>query len=130
VPQRTDVTLAEIEEVWPAALQTIEADYALLAAALGNARAVDLTDGALTVAFAPDDTFNRRMAAENPDHRRALGEALLALTGARLRLLYELRDIGAPQAPPELAGDELVARIVQEFDAEEIVPEPEPQGPA
>ncbi len=130
VPQRTDVTLAEIEEVWPAALQTIEADYALLAAALGNARAVDLTDGALTVAFAPDDTFNRRMAAENPDHRRALGEALLALTGARLRLVYELRDIGEPQAPPELAGDELVARIVQEFDAEEIVPEPEPQGPA
>ncbi len=44
--------------------------------------------------------------------------------------LYELRDIGEPQAPPELAGDELVARIVQEFDAEEIVPEPEPQGPA
>ncbi len=70
------------------------------------------------------------MAAENQEHRRALGEALLALTGARLRLAYELRDLGEPERPPELAGDELVARIVQEFDAEEIVPEPEPQGPA
>lgn len=130
VPARTDVTLAEIHEVWPAALETIGADYALLAAALGNARAVELRDGTLTLAFARDDTFNRRMAAENQDHRRALGEALLALTGARLRLAYELQDLGEPEAPPELAGDELVARIVQEFDAEEIVPEPEPQGPA
>lgn len=130
VPPRTDVTLAEIHDVWPAALETIGADYALLAAALGNARAVDLRDGTLTLAFAHDDTFNRRMAAENQDHRRALGEALLALTGARLRLAYELQDLGEPEPAPELAGDELVARIVQEFDAEEIVPEPEPQGPA
>ena len=38
--------------------------------------------------------------------------------------------LGEAERPPELAGDELVARIVQEFDAEEIVPEPEPQGPA
>ena len=130
VPARTDVTLAEIHDVWPVALETIGADYALLAAALGNARPVELTDGTLILAFAPDDTFNRRMAAENQDHRRALGEALLALTGARLRLAYELRDLGEPEPAPELAGDELVARIVQEFDAEEIVPEPEPQGPA
>jgi len=127
---RTDVTLAEVHEVWPAALETVGADYALLAAALHNARPVELSEGTLTLAFAADDTFNRRMAAENPEHRRALGEALVALTGARLRLVYELRDLGEAERPPELAGDELVARIVQEFDAEEIVPEPEPQGPA
>jgi len=127
---RTDVTLDEVREVWTAALETVGADYALLAAALHNARPVELSEGTLTLAFAADDTFNRRMAAENPEHRRALGEALVALTGARLRLVYELRDLGEPERPPELAGDELVARIVQEFDAEEIVPEPEPQGPA
>jgi DNA polymerase-3 subunit gamma/tau len=131
VPRRLAVTLDEILEVWPAALETVGADYALLAAALGNARPVALDEGLLTLAFAHDDTFNRRMAAENADHRRALGEALLALTGARLRLAYELRDLGAqPEAAPELAGDELVARFVQEFDAEEIVPEPEQRGPA
>jgi len=130
-PARRDVTLDEVLEVWPAALETVGADFALLAAALGNARPVSLADGVLTLAFAHDDTFNRRMAAENADHRRALGEALQALTGARLRLAYELRDLGdEPEPAPELAGDELVARIVQEFDAEEIVPEPEPQGPA
>lgn len=131
VAGRREVTLDELLEVWPAALETVGSDYALLAAALGNARPVALDDGVLTLAFAHDDTFNRRMAAENADHRRALGEALLALTGARLRLAYELRDLGeAPAPPPELAGDELVDRFVQEFDAEEIVPEPEPRGPA
>lgn len=130
-PARRDAALDDVLEVWPAALETVGADYALLAAALGNARPVSLSDGVLTLAFAHDDTFNRRMAAENADHRRALGEALLALTGARLRLAYELRDLGEdPEQAPELAGDELVARIVQEFDAEEIVPEPEPRGPA
>ena len=127
---RTDVTLDEVRDVWDAALETVGADYALLAAALHNARPIELSEGTLTLAFAADDSFNRRMAAENPEHRRALGEALVALTGARLRLVYELRDLGEPEQPPELAGDELVARIVQEFDAEEIVPEPEPQGPA
>ncbi len=129
-PTRTAITLAEVIDVWPAALETVGADYALLAAALMNARPVEISDGTLILAFAADDTFNRRMAAENQEHRRALHEALLALTGAQLRLAYELRDLGEPERPPELAGDELVARIVQEFDAEEIVPEPEPQGPA
>ncbi len=129
-PTRASVTLEEVHEVWPAALETVGADYALLEAALSNARPVEIVDGTLILAFAANDTFNRRMAAENQEHRRSLGEALLALTGARLRLAYEHRDLGEPERPPELAGDELVARIVQEFDAEEIVPEPEPQGPA
>ena len=125
------MTLAEVHEVWPAALETIEADYALLAAALGNARAVDLTDGALVVAFAPDDTL------QPPDGRREPGSPPRARRGAarahRARGCASSTSCATSasrEAPPELAGDELVARFVQEFDAEEIVPEPEPQGPA
>ncbi len=103
-PARTDVTLDEVIGIWPAALETIGTDFSLLAAALSNARPVELEDGALVVAFAPDDTFNRRMAAESADHRRALGEALQALTGARLRLGFELRDLGEQVDPAGPGG--------------------------
>jgi hypothetical protein len=46
-----------------------------------------------------------------------------------LRVLFELREIEpddepAPQAPPP-SEDEIVARFVTEFDAEEIVPDPD-----
>ncbi len=124
VSPRTGLTLQEVVDIWPVAIETIGADFSLLAAALRNARPVELDGSMLTVAFAQDDSFNRRMASESADHRRALGEALAALTGAPLRLTFELRDLGEPDAPPELAGDELVARIVREFDAEEIAAEP------
>ena len=124
VAARTDLTLQEVVDIWPVAIETIGADFSLLAAALRNARPVELDATMLTVAFAQDDSFNRRMASESADHRRALTEALAALTGAPLRLAFELRDLGEPVAAPELAGDELVARIVREFDAEEIAAEP------
>jgi hypothetical protein len=130
-----DVGLGEVADVWPAVLETIAGDFSLLAAALGNARPAELSDGQLVVAFAPGDSFNRRVAADNADHRRALGEALEALTGARLRLVYEHPELGEEAVVPELRGDELVARIVQEFDAEEIIPDPmpdpvhDPEGP-
>jgi hypothetical protein len=129
------VSVEEVRELWPAVLETIAEDFSLLSAALANAHPAEIVDGALIVAFAQDDSFNRRMAAESADHRRVLGEALQALTGTRLRLAYELRDLADVAAgPPPLAGEDLVARIVQEFDAEEIVPEPvadpDPEGPA
>ena len=95
----------------------------MLGAALASARPVDLIDGALIIAFPPSEVFNRRIAAENAEHRRALGEALTAFTGTSLRLAYEIREVEAPAVATALSGDELVARLVQEFDAEEIVPD-------
>ena len=103
-----------------AALESVAADFPLLAAALRKARPVAITGHLVVVAFPYDDSFNRRMAAENGEHRRAVAEALHALTGVALRVDYELHEFAE-----ELSGDELVARIVQEFDAEEIVAVPE-----
>jgi DNA polymerase-3 subunit gamma/tau len=119
------VTIEAVAEVWPAVIETAAADSSMLGAALGSARPVEIVDGALVIVFPPNEVFSRRIAAENADHRRILGEALTALTGAALRLAYEIREIEGPAGAPPLAGDELVARLVQEFDAEEIVPETE-----
>lgn len=67
--------------------------------------------------------------AEGPAHRAVLEEAIRSLCGKRLRAGFELRELGgeADEEPP-LSGEDLVAHIVREFDAEEIVPESEGDG--
>ena len=114
-----ELSIASIVEVWPAVIETAAADSSMLGAALGSARPVELVDGALVIAFPPNEVFNRRIAAENAEHKRILGEAIAAFTGTSVRLSYEIREIEGPVGPAPLAGDELVARLVQEFDAEE-----------
>ena len=55
------------------------------------------------------------------------------MTGSSLRLAYELRAAGDPAprraaaARPALSDDDLVKRFMDEFDAEELPPEPEEQ---
>ena len=125
-PAAATVELAELAGLWPAALESVAADFPLLAAALRKARPVAVTGHLVVVAFPHDDSFNRRMAAENGEHRRAVAEALHALTGVALRVDYELHEFTVEEVvAEELSGDELVARIVQEFDAEEIVAVPD-----
>ena len=129
-PSSTGTTTVEaVAEVWEAIVDTVSGESSMLGAALHSARPVDLVDGALVIAFPESEMFNRRIAAENAENRRLLGEALRAFTGASLRLAYEIREVEATAAEPPLAGDELVARLVQEFDAEEIVPDPAEESP-
>ena len=65
--------------------------------------------------------------AEQDDYRRAAAEALRSVTGAKLALRYELRDEGpaTPDGDPNLTGEELVRRFMEEFDAEEVVDDTE-----
>jgi DNA polymerase-3 subunit gamma/tau len=98
----------------------------MVAALLSEARPAEVTDRDLTVAFPVGADFLKRKA-EQDDHRRAVAEALRAATGHRLALRYEIRDeqIPTPAAgAPVLSGEELVRRFLEEFDAEEILDEP------
>jgi DNA polymerase III subunit gamma/tau len=120
--------LAGMTAVWPAVLDAVCADNQMLGAVLSDARPVELRDSELVVAFAPEDRFNQRQAAL-PEHRAVVEGAVRGLAGRPLRVLFELRELGpdddpAPQAPPP-SEDEIVARFVTEFDAEEIVPDPD-----
>jgi len=119
-----DVTIEQITEIWPAVLETINPDQPMVCAALHRAQPVEVRGGALIVAFAEDDSFNRRMVADNGEAREAVAGALEALVGGRVRIEYELRDIGPAPEVQELGGDELVDRLRETFDAEEILPEP------
>jgi DNA polymerase III subunit gamma/tau len=120
-------TLEAIRSLWPAVLDALRADKGALAASLSEAQPVELRGKQLVVAFDQDDGFNRRMA-DHPGDRTAVEEALRHLAGADLKIAYEHRDLGnddhEPQPPSE---DELVNRFKDAFDAEEIVPDDDPQ---
>ena len=107
---------------WPAVVEFVRQDNAMLAATLETARPVTLRDQALTLAFPAGAAFFKRKA-EQDDYRRAAAEAVRSVTGAALTLHYELRDEAPVTAEygSGLTGEELVQRFMEEFDAEEVL---------
>jgi DNA polymerase III subunit gamma/tau len=120
-------TLDSVRSLWPAVLETLRADKGALAASLSEAQPVDVRGNQMIVAFDESDTFNRRVA-DSPPHRAAVEEALRDLAGRPLRVSYELRDLGNGDDEPPPSEDEIVNRFKRAFDAEEIVPDDEPES--
>jgi DNA polymerase-3 subunit gamma/tau len=111
---------------WPAVIDLVRGENAMLAALLSDARPVAVHERELTVAFPGGAAFLKRKA-EQDDYRRVAGEALQAVTGQRLALRYELREDEEENGGEEvLSGEELVRRFMEEFDAEEVL-EDEPE---
>jgi DNA polymerase-3 subunit gamma/tau len=123
------VELQSATEAWPAVVEIVKQGNAMLAALLTGARPVAIDERELTLAFPSDAAFLKRKA-EQDDHRRAATEAFSRVSGRRLALRYELRDL-EPAAPlphdgeSTLTGEELVRRFLEEFDAEELLDEQE-----
>jgi DNA polymerase-3 subunit gamma/tau len=115
--------LQTISASWPAVVEMVRTENAMLAALLGDARPVAVSERDLTVAFPAGAAFLKRKA-EQDDHRRMAAEALRKVTGQPLALRYELREETDPEEPvdaPTLSGEELVRRFLEEFDAEELL---------
>jgi len=113
---------------WPAVIDLVREENAMLAALLSDARPVAVGERELTLAFPGGAAFLKRKA-EQEDHRRVAGEALKAVTGRRLALRYELRDdADEPKGEPVLSGEELVRRFMEEFDAEEVLEDDHNEG--
>ena len=135
VPPRTDVDARrDPSRSGPRCSQTIEADYALLAAALGNARAGRRsTDGALTRRLRrPTTPSTAARPPRTPTTARALGEALLALTGrAAAPRLRAARHRRAARRRAEL-GRRRAGRAAscKSSTPRRSSPNPSPQGPA
>jgi DNA polymerase III subunit gamma/tau len=107
---------------WPAVVDRVRADNAMLAALLADAKPVAVGERELTLAFPGGAAFLKRKA-EQDEHRRAAAEALRTVTGHRLLPRYELRDDEGEANGSTLSGEELVRRFIEEFDAEEIMEE-------
>src|SRR5436190_1914050 len=115
--------LESLRSLWPAVVDLVRAQNALLGALIEEAEPAAVEGEELTVAFAASAPFLKKKA-EDPLNRAAVTEALVSLTGGgRWRLSYELR--GDPQAHGASAlqagsEEEWVRRLVEEFDAEEL----------
>jgi hypothetical protein len=122
------VGLEDVRDAWPAVLAQVK-DNGLLHACLAGAQPVALEGGALTLGFALDQGFAKRKV-ESGEHRTVLAEAIRSLTGLQPRLQFELRDL-AEVAPAEepVSEEELLARLKHEFQAEEILEDPDTAKP-
>ncbi len=110
--------LAPLLAWWPAVVELVRGDNALLGACIEEARPVEVTGEDLTVAFSATAPFLKKKA-ENPENRAAVTAALRDVTGRRWRLSYELHD-RLELDDGELSEEEWLKRFIEEFDAEEL----------
>jgi DNA polymerase III subunit gamma/tau len=99
----------------------------MLGTALAVAQPVAIGERELTLAFPSGAAFMKRKA-EQDDYRRLASEAFKTVTGHPLVLRYELREAVPVEDEPAVAvlsDEELVRRFVEEFDAEEILDDPD-----
>ena len=108
-----------IADVWPAVLDAVRERNAMLGTCLSDGTPVEASAGSITIAFPPTSTFQRKQAEQ---HMRDVADALRELTGVSARLTFDSREVQHAEA--SLSDEELVARFVTEFDAEEIVDQP------
>jgi hypothetical protein len=114
--------LDSLASMWPAVIELVRGENALLGALIAEARPVAADGEDLILAFAASAQFLKKKA-EDPANRMTVGEALRAITGVRWRLSYELRETpsqGAAEPPEATSEEEWVKRFIDEFDAEEL----------
>jgi DNA polymerase-3 subunit gamma/tau len=117
-----ELTLERLVGLWPAVLAAVGQTNKMLAAVIADAAPVELTERRLVLAFPADSAFLRRKADDQPN-RKAVAEAVAAVTGRTLSLAYDLRELEGSAAGPAapLTEEEWVARLKAEFDGEELV---------
>jgi DNA polymerase-3 subunit gamma/tau len=122
--------LESLRPLWPAVVELVRGEHAMLGALIAEARPVAVDGEDLTLAFSSTAQFLKKKA-EDPANRMAVGEALRAVTGERWRLSYELLDEPVDhdrRQEGEPTEEEWVRRLMEEFDAEEILGERGPGG--
>ena len=123
-PVNGTIELETVAACWPAVIDIVRQENEMLAALLADARPVELHDHDVTIAFPVGKAFLKRKA-EQDDYRRATAEALRSVIGATLVLRYELRDDAPAADAGGLSHEELVKRLVEDFDAQEVLDDPD-----
>ncbi|MGA2014415.1 MAG: hypothetical protein ABSH51_28355 [Solirubrobacteraceae bacterium] len=108
-------------------IDIVRQENQMLAALLADARPVGLDGNRVTIAFPAGKAFLKRKA-EQDDYRKVTAEALRTVIGTMFMLRYELRDDEPPAGAAPITQEDLVKRLVEEFDAQEVLEDPDEEG--
>jgi DNA polymerase-3 subunit gamma/tau len=108
-----------VRGLWPATLDAVRAENAMVAAALGKGKPTTIENGALTVSFPEGNEFACKAADR---HAGLLQGALRTLVGRSVSVRLELGADAVEEASdqPALSEEELLERLKAEFQAEEV----------
>ncbi|MBA2763581.1 MAG: DNA polymerase III subunit gamma/tau [Thermoleophilaceae bacterium] len=112
VAEETELSLERLQSLWPAVVDAVRSENAMVGALFGEARAAALEAGRLIVDFPADREFLKKKAEASSD---LLARAVRGLTGASPKLEYRLN--GETVGPPTLSEEELLRRLESEFGA-------------
>jgi DNA polymerase III subunit gamma/tau len=113
--------LDALRALWPAAVEAVRDENAMVGALLAEARPSELEGERLTVLFPAGASFSKKKAESN---RGLLAAALRALTGHALQLVYELGDGDGAEASSSLTEEQLLERLRKDFGAIEVFEDP------
>jgi DNA polymerase-3 subunit gamma/tau len=117
--QEDELDIELVRGLWPAVLDAVRAENAMVAALLGDARPSAIAGAQLTVSFPEGAEFSRKKADAN---RELLQTALRGLTGRSLGVTFDLSapPPGEGEPQPAMSEEELLERLKAEFQAEEV----------
>jgi DNA polymerase-3 subunit gamma/tau len=118
-PAAPPLELERVRELWPAIVDQVRSENAMVAAALDAARPIALEDGRLTICFPVMGGFSRKTVERNRD---LVQTAIRALAGHTVGLAYEVgdEDPEAASAAEGLTEEELIERLKRDYAATEI----------
>ena len=120
-PEPPPLELQQLQEAWSrAVLEAVEARSIPVASMLREAHPVALDANRLTVEFAGEADFHRKLA-EEPKNSAIIRDALYDVTGRKLTLEFTLGERSVADDEPETHDEkDFVALFKETFDAREV----------
>jgi hypothetical protein len=120
------VDIERLRSLWPAIVDQVRSENAMVGACLESARPVRIEGDRLTICFPVMGGFSRKTVEKN---RELVQTSLRALTGRSFGLDYEMNDEAPEQSEPTgLTDEELIERLKRDYGATEIFDEPEQEA--
>ena len=120
------VDIERLKALWPAIVDQVRSENAMVGACLDSARPLSIDGDRLTICFPVMGGFSKKTVERN---RELVQDSMRALTGRAFALDYELTDEAAGTPVVEgLSEEELIERLKRDYGATEIFDDPDEES--